>query len=472
MDKKYKFYYKNKRVQDLTEKELRACSKLYSENYGEYSEASKKAGEQIKMLPEYYRKNYFKKNYYIVLAYKNSVLVGQALYLRKKIDNQKCITWIVQLVVKKKERGQHIAKKLMQSIWGFSNDYAWGLVTPNIITIKTLESTTFRRCNPKIIQKHLKQIKKIAADIHFINLDKICVDSSKSIVDTEFFVKRELDPQSDYNDKWLLGDLREGQEWLAFTFNCQNIDLNKYKTRANELIEFSEETLKDAYSRMRIKKHRWAQYSKSEVNYILSKTNIATNCNILDMGCGIGRHSVELAKRNYNVVGIDFSEKNIAYSRRMRKQSGLKNIRFYHSDARNFVSKKNFDMILCLYDVIGSFPDEKDNLDIIRNAYKLLSSGGYFVVSVMNFELTEKIVPSSQKADLLKHPEVIISLSPSKDMMTTGNIFNPSHLAIDTKTNLVYRKEQFISSKADYLPAEYVIRDKRYTMKEISGILE
>ena len=55
-------------------------------------------------------------------------------------------------------------------------------------------------------------------------------------------------------------------------------------------------------------------------------------------------------------------------------------------------------------------------------------------------------------------------------MMKTGNIFNPKYLAIDTKNNIVYRKEQF--SEDRQLPVEHIIRDKRFSMNEITKILE
>lgn len=472
MQKTYKINYKNKRIQDLTDKEFQECSELYSSNYGTYtSNSPHKPGQPIKMTVSYYKEHYYKKNYYIALAYKNRTLVGQALYVRKKINKKKFITWIIQLVVKKNARGNGIAKKLMQSIWGFSNDYAWGLATPNIYTIKTLESTTFRKCNPKIIKKHLYQIKKIAKDIDFIDTENFIVDADKSIVNTNFYVNRNLDIHNDYSDNWIMGELPEGHEWLAFTFNQQKIDIKKYKERAKELIEFSEENLKDAYSRMHLTKHNWAKGHTAEVDYIINTTQMDSNSLILDFGCGIARHSIEFARRGYSVVSIDFSEKHIKAARRTRKKLDLKNLKLYHSDIRTFSSIKSFDTILCLYDVIGSFPNPTDNIKIIKNANKLLKDNGYFILSVMNYELTDKIVPAKQKANLLEQPEILMKLSPSIDMMETGDIFNPDHLAIDTKTKLVYRKEQFPATKTNYLPAEYIIRDKRYTMDEITSLV-
>ena len=55
-------------------------------------------------------------------------------------------------------------------------------------------------------------------------------------------------------------------------------------------------------------------------------------------------------------------------------------------------------------------------------------------------------------------------------MQQTGNIFNPENFIIDKKSKLVFRKEMF---KGDgFLDSEYIIRDKRYTKKEIVNLLE
>ena len=137
---------------------------------------------------------------------------------------------------------------------------------------------------------------------------------------------------------------------------------------------------------------------------------------------------------------------------------------------RTFDNGKTYDLALCLFDVIGSFPNEEDNIKIIRNAKNILCDGGLFVLSVMNMELTEAIVPDKQKGDVMHNPKLLLNLQPSSIMQKSGNIFNPNHMVIDTVGRLVYRKEQF--SDDNRLSAEYVIRDRRYTMPDIVGVLE
>ncbi len=57
---------------------------------------------------------------------------------------------------------------LLHSIWGFSDDFAWGLASANPCTVKTLESATFRKCNTDFIQKNIDAIKMIGKDTTFV----------------------------------------------------------------------------------------------------------------------------------------------------------------------------------------------------------------------------------------------------------------------------------------------------------------
>ena len=88
----------------------------------------------------------------------------------------------------------------------------------------------------------------------------------------------------------------------------------------------------------------------------------------------------------------------------------------------------------------------------------------------MNYELTDKIVPNKQKGKVKENPDLLLKLKPATIMQTTGDIFDPKYIVIDKDEHLIYRKEQF--SNDGKLSAEYVIRDKRYTMKEIVEMLQ
>lgn len=461
--------YSTKSTLEMTDEELQECSELFSTFYGKYSkESTRRPGEQIRMPASYYRKNYCRENFYVALARLDGVLIGQAFYLRKDYSAQGygIMTWVLQLVVNSNYRKRGIASTLLRSIWGFSDDYAWGLATTNPCTVKTLESATFRRCKPSIIKKNLKAIRTIGADISFVKDAECIVTGASSQINTDFYVDNHEFIKDDNCEKQL-GKLRSGYEWLAFTFRDQGIQSESYQKHFKDMVAFSETKLKEAYSRMNMAVHNWAKGTDNEVQFLC---RYGVNETILDLGCGQGRHSIALAKNGGVVTGIDFSQKNIAVAKKNAETEDVSKCHFICDDVRCYRDDKLYDKVICLYDVIGSFPEEEDNVKIIKTAYKQLKTEGIFILSVMNMELTDTLVLDTNKGNLKNNPDIIRKLPPSHIMQSSGDIFNPKFLAIDTPTGLVYRKEQF--SDDDGLSAEYVIRDKRYTRDEIVSLLE
>jgi 2-polyprenyl-3-methyl-5-hydroxy-6-metoxy-1,4-benzoquinol methylase len=72
-----------------------------------------------------------------------------------------------------------------------------------------------------------------------------------------------------------------------------------------------------------------------EVDFIEKEISFNKSLKILDIGCGTGRHSLELARRGYDVTGIDLSESMIDKARSLALAENLK-IDFRVKDARNF----------------------------------------------------------------------------------------------------------------------------------------
>lgn len=465
--KKIKYYTKN--CKELTEQEIFDSSDLFSNHYGKYSLKSPiRPGEQIHLKPDHYRKWKLRDNYYVSFAYHGEVLIGHAYYLFIK-TNQGPISWILQLVVHKQYRNHSIGKKLLLSVWGFSGDRAWGLATSNPLTVKTLESSTFRDVSIPAMRKNLNLIKQIAAEVDYLDVNKIFITENQSIVNSNFFVDHRIIKKNmklAYKKNWKLGELPEGHEWIAFTFQGQELlKLNKKKIK--NFISHSDLIIKEAYSRMKMPVHNWAKHHKSEVDFIITELNLKNlDINICDYGCGLGRHTFEFYSRGFkNIIGIDFSESNI---KTYVDNSMTTNINFVLGDCRKYKFTKKFDLILCLYDVIGSFPAINDNKKIIKNIFKSLNKGGYAVITVMNMELTENLV--KEKVDIYKNPKKLFTLKASTNMQLTGDVFKPEYILIDNKTEIIYRKEQFI--RDGYLAAEYIVRDKRYRLNEIERLIK
>ena len=464
--------YYTRRMDSLSDREIQHVSKLYSENYGLYSSESEiNPGERIRYSAGMYRKNYIRDDYYISYAVDMDTLVGFAIYIRKRYSGERTITWVVQLVVDTEYRGNGVASRLLQSIWGFSNDYAWGLATTNPCTIKALENATFRKVSAREIHNRLSELKEIFDDVPFAEFSKLDVDDSISRINSHFYVDYSSVVTPERVESMGLGEIKPGYEWFAFVFSGQPLDDGLVRDKFLPSIRFSENKLMNAYSRMSLDQG-WMQGTANEMDVFLDVYGKADGT-ILDLGCGRGRHSIELSQRGYNVHGIDFADNNIQIAGEL--SSNIDNQPNF--DVVNVVSKDNisvlqdkYDAVLALYDVVGSYPDEESNREIILEAFNHLIDGGLLFLSVMNMELTSRLIRPDHQGNVAKDPSLLFRLEPIRIMQNTGDVFDPRYMVLDSESGLVYRKEQFVEDGD--LSAEYVIRDKRYREKEIVSMLE
>lgn len=323
-----------------------------------------------------------------------------------------------------------------------------------------------RKVDPKEMLKRSARIMMIKQAVPFAVSGEMYINEEQSVLDSGFPVDRKVVKQNLelYKGKWELGELPIGHEWLAFTFRDQEYNISEKDY--DEMFENSEKIVNDAYNRMDLPVQSWNKHQKKEVEYIIQKLKDETIHTIIDFGCGNGRHALEFAQKGFDVTGVDYSKGNI---KSIYEKGSLFGARFLEADCRTVDLHKTADLALCLYDVIGSFINDHDNYEIIKNINRHLKLDGVFVLSVMNLELTNHIAKHTVD-NVRKNPKALVKLPPSKIMQKSGDIFAPDYFLLELETGIVYRKEQF-ENEGD-LSAEYVIRDKRFTRQEITGMLE
>jgi cyclopropane fatty-acyl-phospholipid synthase-like methyltransferase len=91
----------------------------------------------------------------------------------------------------------------------------------------------------------------------------------------------------------------------------------------------------------------WTKHTLEEVDFIIKELKLPKGSNILDVGCGTGRHAVELARRGFKVTGIDISKGMLAEAEKTARRVGVK-VELIHVDATRFRSAKLFDAAICL----------------------------------------------------------------------------------------------------------------------------
>jgi 2-polyprenyl-3-methyl-5-hydroxy-6-metoxy-1,4-benzoquinol methylase/GNAT superfamily N-acetyltransferase len=459
---------------DISSENLQECATLFSEHYGVWGpNGSRPAGQPVKMSLATIAK-YFDSSYdtWVALAYDRDKLVGYALATKGVITGKGVISWITQLVVDKSYRNQKIATKILNSIWGFSDHYAWGIATSSPYAVRALEKATRRRCTPQTVQANFQALSSFFSEVFYLKDCPTRVNEGESVIDSKFHVdhdhvQAQLDKVSEHQS-WDLGPIGEGEEWLAVTFREQE-QFTLSEEELKGLFSSSDDTVVNAYQGMTLdENHKWTGHTQHEVDVILDTFKLEGANRILDFGAGGGRHAIELAKRGHQVVCVDFVARLVEEAKQQARALGLVDqIEFIESDCRTIQLGRRFDYAICLYDVIGSFADDMNNLVIASNLAEHLSPDANVMISVMNLEYSAGI--AKHICSVQDNPDCLLDLPPSTTMQTSGNIFDPDLFIYDPSNGVFYRKEQFETGTV--FPCELIVRDKRFSESQLESLL-
>jgi len=142
-------------------------------------------------------------------------------------------------------------------------------------------------------------------------------------------------------------------------------------------------------------KHRDAEEAKLFLDNLIALLKLSPGEKILDCGCGRGRHSVYLAKKGFDVTGIDISEKNISEA----KKSEKKKLAFYIHDKRNPFRISYYDAALSLFTSFGYFESDDENNKAMQSMTSSLKKGGWLVLDFMNSSKEIKELVPNEKTE-------------------------------------------------------------------------
>lgn len=118
----------------------------------------------------------------------------------------------------------------------------------------------------------------------------------------------------------------------------------------------------------------------------LNGRGIASGARILDAGCGIGSHAIELARRGYVVAGLDLSPQLIAEAER-RAGSLILPVSFTVGNILDLPATATFDAILCR-GVLNDFLDEENRVRVFLSFAGALKSKGVLILDVRDWDAT------------------------------------------------------------------------------------
>ena len=126
----------------------------------------------------------------------------------------------------------------------------------------------------------------------------------------------------------------------------------------------------------------------AEVSFVIEQLNVRQGARILDVGCGTGRHSVELARRGFRMTGVDLSPGMLEQARKAAAEAGVE-VELIQADATQMKLAGEFDGAICLcegsFGLLSQHDDAREHgRDILRNIHSALRPGGRLILTCLN----------------------------------------------------------------------------------------
>ena len=201
-----------------------------------------------------------------------------------------------------------------------------------------------------------------------------------------------------------------------------------------------------------------------ECDFIEKEIKHDKTVKILDVGCGTGRHAIELAKRGYQITGIDLSESQLKRARENAKDANV-HIDFQRQDARNLSFNNEFDVVIMMCE--GGFSlmeTDEMNFEILKNVTKSLKSSGKIIFTALNglfplYNSVEKFCAQGLKEGSSTSQKNTFDLMTFRDHNITS--------VVDDSGN----KKELECNERFYVPSEitWLLKTLRYTTIDIFG---
>jgi SAM-dependent methyltransferase len=135
-----------------------------------------------------------------------------------------------------------------------------------------------------------------------------------------------------------------------------------------------------------------ADQTLREVEFIEASLGVKPGGQVLDVGCGYGRHAIELVQRGLDVTGLDLSLPLLLRAADEAQRRAM-SVNFVHADMREMAFDKQFDGAYCMLTSFGYF-DEETNLRVAEGIARALKPGGRLLLDLVNRDYIVADLPS------------------------------------------------------------------------------
>jgi len=198
----------------------------------------------------------------------------------------------------------------------------------------------------------------------------------------------------------------------------------------------------------------WKSYptnelTRGEVDFLEKSLELERGASVLDVPCGAGRHSLELASRGYRATGVDYSAEFLEIARRESEERRLP-VEWEHREMRDLPWEGRFGGAFCFGNSFSYLTDE-GNAEFLGAARRVLSQGGRFVLETGT--VAEALLPNFER----------------KAWYPMGNQIVLMSRRLDHARSRAHTEYTFISDgKTERREASYRV----YTFRELTRLVE
>jgi SAM-dependent methyltransferase len=190
--------------------------------------------------------------------------------------------------------------------------------------------------------------------------------------------------------------------------------------------------------------------TRAEADFFEKRLALSPGARLLDVPCGDGRLSLELARRDYAVTGVDISEDFLDAARERGAVAGIETVAWRRSDMRDLPWEAFFDGAFCGGSSFGYLGDAGD-LDFLRAVARALKPGSRFAI------------------DAVKAMEVVLPRFRERHELTLGDIRFEAENRYDHRTG--WMENRYVVSRGDRTETR-LARHRIYAYREVATMLQ